>query len=129
MAPERLFHITYARNLPDIAKEGLVPGKPSLHASGIAHHLRNSIFLTSPDGVSFWYSNSEEAMIHVSDDPQSEGYTPVVLRVPKPGRGCEQDELGSDDANATAFRCKAKIPAIAGEKPTAGKVTVPHRPY
>lgn len=107
----KLFHITYERNLPGIAQDGLVPGHTSLYPSGLHHHLRGAIFLTSPDGVFFWYTNSEEAMIHVSDDPQADGYTPVVLRVPEPEHGCAYDELGTDDANAPAFRCVTSIPA------------------
>lgn len=104
----KLYHVTFERNLPSIAKRGLVPGSPAVMGAFVpGEHLEGAIFLTSADGLFYWYTNAEEAT--VLEEPRWEtGYTPVVLRTPEP-IGCAYDEVGTFDADAPAFRCETKI--------------------
>ena len=107
-----LYHVAPAYAIDGIAERGLVPGTRRSGMSGTIPlaHLEGAIFLTAADGLSFWYSRAEEAMVHESDNPHEEGHTPIVLRTPTPDE-CEEDELGTRDAGgAEAFRCQITIP-------------------
>lgn len=104
-----LYHVTPYHALSSIAERGLTPrGRSALSSTIPSAHLEGAVFLTEPDGVFFWYTRVEEAMFHVSDDPQEEGYTPVVLRTPT--IECPEDDLGTKDAGgAIAYRCAVTI--------------------
>ena len=110
-APEWLYHVTSYASLEPIAAHGLLPaGRSALSSTIPSDHLEGAIFLTEADGLNFWYQRAEEAMVHGSDDPREEGYTPVVLRTPFVQ--CEEDYLGSRDAGgAAAYRCEFELAA------------------
>jgi hypothetical protein len=107
--PTWMYHVTASANMPSIASRGLVPGSRSSISQTIpADHLDGVVFFTEASGVFFWYSRAEDAMVHTSEDPQGEGYTPVVLRTPF--FECDDDPLGSRDSGGhEAYRCDADV--------------------
>lgn len=109
---EHLYHVTFYNHLGDIAQDGLQPGRGrGIGGSFYDPHREGAIFLTSEDGVYFWGSRAEEWAQHNSDNIYEDGLAPVLLRVSANyENNCEYDELGSDDANADAYKCRTKIP-------------------
>jgi hypothetical protein len=71
------------------------------------------VFLTHPKGVLFWHSKAEQHASDQSDHPESEGLTPVVLRVPKNDvRKPKEDEIGTKDAGyVPAVKTSKKVAA------------------
>lgn len=99
-----VYHVTYSGSLPLIAQHGLQPDRGPGMGEQYDAHRKGAVFLTDPDGLSFWHERAEEWAHHRADDLLAEGVVPVVLRawteVP-----CELDEIGSHDANAPAWKC------------------------
>ena len=122
-----LYHCTYSGRLPGIVRHGLCPGqRGSIGNTAYDQHRKGGIFLTTGDGVIFWFGKLEEWANHYSDSPLEDGLTPFVLRVDiddlqqraqgeKPRKKiidmCKVDELGTRDASGLSLKCKAKIPA------------------
>ena len=80
MTPYDLYHVTYQRNLGNIAASGLRRGHS--HREGWqAQHSQGWVFLTEFDGIGFWYENMRRWANHNSDNPFEDGLTPVVVRV------------------------------------------------
>lgn len=105
-----VYHVTYSGLLPLIAEQGLQPDRGPSMGEKYETHRKGAVFLTDPAGLSFWHERAEEWALHRADDPVAEGFVPVVLRawtqVP-----CELDEIGSNDANAPAWKCLGVVPA------------------
>lgn len=102
-----LYHVTYAKNLPSIARQGLRPSAPaSLGGYAPKEHVRNAVFLTVPGGLWFWYGDALETAI--TDDHEGDTrFAPVVLRVPHVD--CPEDVFGTEEAGVPAYRCLAEI--------------------
>jgi len=107
-----LYHVTYLKNLSDIASSGLVPGSGGSlgQGAGYQEHSSGKTFLTEESGVSFWYSKGEAWADHNSDNPYDDELIPVVLRttftqseLEDADIRLEADKLGSRDAAADAF--------------------------
>lgn len=106
---QELYHVTFEGRLSRIADEGLLPGqRHALGSSTPRAHMHGVIFLTGPDGVPFWYHIAEQWAHNEADDPVSEGWIPVVLRVT--ACHCEEDDLGTRDSGHSAFKCAEAIP-------------------
>ena len=106
-----LYHVTYFSRLDGIARRGLRPGHGrSIGAAIYDTHRKGAIFLTEKSGVGFWAERAEQWAVDQSDDPLGDGLVPVVLRVPDIDE-CEEDEPGTRDARADAWRCTASIAA------------------
>ena len=105
---ETYFHCTYAKNLPGIAKRGLVPSPAPGLLRAVAKNHRG-VYLTEPGGILFWFGRLEAWAFHDSDDAYEEGLVPVVLKVNTSCRLIE-DELGTEHARARAAVCPRPIP-------------------
>jgi hypothetical protein len=107
-----VYHVTFYNRLGAIASGGLMPiggmHGSALGKGGYAGHSQGKVFVTERDGISFWYGRAEDAANDSSDDVLVEGYTPVVLRMPKP-KGMKLDEAGTDDAGYDAWYVKKAI--------------------
>ena len=104
-----LYHVTYSGRLAGIAGAGLIPGAAeSIGGQTYAGHRKGAIFLTEPDGLSFWHEKAEEWAHHRSDDLLEDGLIPVVLRV-WPDVECKHDEPGTRDAGSTAWKCLGRV--------------------
>ena len=100
-----LYHITWYRSLPGIATRGLVAsGGEGIAPRGSSYATYSSgrIFATEREGIPFWYGRAEDHAQDRTDDPFKDGFTPVVLRFPRPRR-MALDEIGSEDARADAY--------------------------
>lgn len=101
-----LYTVTYWKNLPLIAKYGLLPGsKAAMGAGGYAGHSRGRLFFTGPGGVDFWYDRAKSHAEDASDDPREDGLAPVVLRVPLSAFSSplSTDDAGTRDASHQAW--------------------------
>lgn len=112
-----LFHVTFYNRLGAIAEHGLVPGRGRGIGGEIYDtHRQGAIFLTEADGIYFWGSKAEEWAQNQSDDLLEDGLAPVLLRIDTETLDfdyedvCEEDEIGTKDARATAWKCAAVIP-------------------
>jgi len=102
-----LYHVTYHGRLPSIAEEGLTTGQArSIGGPAYDEHVRGRLFLTEPEGVSFWMHRAENHAEANSDDPFGDGYVPVALRVSPDcfeNAELERDEHGTRDALVDAW--------------------------
>jgi len=125
---EDLYHCTYSGRLPNIVRHGLIPDQEiGLTPKSLDQHRKSGIFLTTDQGVKFWFGGLVDwVKEHRRDDSFKEGLAPVVLRVSasqlqrrvdgqKSKREiiekCKVDELGTRDARHLAFKCNVNIPA------------------
>ena len=91
------YHITYLRNVPSIAKNGLLANSvTSLGKGGHLEYSRDKIFLTEESGIPFWFQRMEEHAENDFDDILTAKAIPVVLRFAWPNQ-IEWDERGSED--------------------------------
>jgi len=111
-----LYHVTYAANLPSIAKHGLVPGERSNYSGGYEGHSKGRIFLTEEDGVSYWYQRMIDLAEHNSDNPLEDLLVPVVLAIDTEDLQfypdelpIEEDKVGTRDALAQAWFTREPI--------------------
>ncbi len=105
---ETYYHCTFSRNLPGIAKRGLVPSElPNMSRRVVGNH--RGVYLTERGGMHFWFSKLAQWAWHDSRDPRRDGLVPVVLKVSTSCRLIE-DEKGSRDASARAAVCPRPIP-------------------
>jgi len=106
------YHVTFANRLSGIAERGLVPvgGREGsfMGRGGYAGYGDGKIFFTAKHGIGFWYHKAEQAATDLSDDPFSDGYTPVVLRAPMP-KSVHEDTDGTLDAGHRAFYSYAAV--------------------
>jgi len=93
-----LYHVTYFRNIPSIATDGLV------RSSGLRTNFADKsawcegkVFLTTHDGVGYWYNIFENLASHYADSPLDEGFVPVVLKIL-----VEKDDLDLHDDREAA---------------------------
>lgn len=104
-----LYHVTFFRRLPGIARRGLISGAaPSIGGTSLDEHRRGAIFLTVYGGLPFWQERAAGWAYHYADDLYGEGYIPVVLRVRDEGvlvDACDTDVPGTEDAGAYAVKC------------------------
>ncbi len=102
-----LYHTTYARNLPSIAKHGLRPAAKAALMRAAPGNIRG-VYLSSAEGVPFWFRKLVDWAQHDSDDPVGDGMVPVVLRVTTT---CDtvEDTVGSRDAMSDAVVCSRPI--------------------
>jgi hypothetical protein len=102
-----LYHVTYYGRLADIAEEGLAPNRSrSIGSPAYDAYAKGRIFLTEPDGVSFWMHRAENFAEASSDDPLEDGLVPVALRVKDEcfdNAELDVDEPGTRDASADAW--------------------------
>lgn len=106
-----LYHVTFYNLLDAIEGEGLRPGSGRGIGSAVYDtHREGAIFLTDAGGVHFWASRAEDFAQDRSEDLLSDGLVPVLLRMPEAAaRNCEDDEIGSDDSNHDAYKCRSSI--------------------
>jgi hypothetical protein len=105
---EYLYHVTTARRLPLIRKNGLVPGMPS-QFENYSDYSRGKVFFCEKGGVSFWKSKVEDHEEANHDRPSRV----VVLRVP---RSALEDQLqndgrGTEDSRSPSYYVTSKVPA------------------
>jgi hypothetical protein len=98
-------HVTYENRLPTIAERGLLPivtaGGPQMARMGIVDLERGEVYLTSRQGVAYWYAQAQREGEKIAPAGKY-GYVPVVLRMPMP-QDIEPDISGSDLASAPAW--------------------------
>lgn len=102
-----LYHTTYARNLPSIAKHGLRPAAKAALMRAAPGNIRG-VYLSSAEGVPFWFGKLVDWARHDSDNPVEDGMVPVVLRVTTTC-GTVEDAIGSRDAMSDAVVCSRPI--------------------
>lgn len=99
---EWAYHITYARNLPAIAQDGLDPkAQTGLSAPGYLGHSKNKTFFTDYEGIAHWYWEAEQGAENQSDDVYSDAMVPVVLAFPWPQEFIEDEASGYESAYYT----------------------------
>jgi hypothetical protein len=110
------YHATHLHNLAGIAAHGLQPGSGrSAFGGGYGGHSRGRVFLSDLKGVRFWLSKMEQIANDSSDftdDEESAGWQPVVLRVDVEGAtggDVYDDKPGQRDSGADAFYVEATI--------------------
>lgn len=124
-----LYHVTFYRNLPKIAVQGLRPGGPGSMGRGGGYdtHSKGKVFLTTFSGLRFWHMRAEEHASNMADDLLGEGVIPVVLRVPE--MAAEDDPLGNrDSVSGKSLMTTEAIPANLIEI-YSGSRWVPVRSY
>jgi len=112
-----LYHVTFCRNLKAIARRGLRPGSksgitddPSYGVPSMRDMARKAVFLSSANGVPFWfYSVVSIAQESTRRNASIEGWVPVILRVPPPNARVK-DEIGTRDAKAIAYLAEGGVP-------------------
>lgn len=108
-----VYHTTFYRALPNIAKHGLRKGAKGMLI--FAPGNDEGVYVSDFEGVRFWYGKAVDFAEYSSDDPVKEGLVPFVLRAHLPNggvsRACKRDELGSRDSYAQAWVCAVPIPA------------------
>lgn len=111
MDNDYLYHVTFAGSLGGIAEHGLLPGTGhSRFGGGYGEHSAGWVFVTEPDGVFFWHSRMEQSVTPIEDV----GEVPVVLRyMPTAAEEdeLEEDEIGTRDARAAAYKVPGGIEA------------------
>ena len=114
MTVDAFYHVTFYNRLPSIARNGIRPhSRESIGGAGLGEYKRGRIFITSPEGVSFWFERADSWAYDSSDDQLGEGWFPVVLRLPVPESfmdDCHIDRIGTREARAEAWACEATIP-------------------
>jgi hypothetical protein len=108
-----LYHVTFFKNMPSIAAEGLKPGAGSSIGQGAGYkdHSTGNVFLTEFNGVIFWYGKAEDWAEHSSDNVYEDELVPVVLRIFLDDESLSEDELGFKDSGYNeAFKTKQGIP-------------------
>lgn len=103
-----LYHVTYLIRLSSILESGLRPGRSETFGSGYGFHAKGRVFLTDPDGVSFWASKYEDQANHLTDNPE-EGWVPVVLEVDVDGLKLLVDKIGSKDSWSESYYVEKAI--------------------
>lgn len=92
-----LYHVTWCRNLPGIARYGLRPGAARCIGSpGYDFHCAQGVFLTEAESVPYWYHKARDFAQHGSDDYLGDGVVPVVLSVVRPSPLIPDDEAPYD---------------------------------
>ena len=111
-----LYHVTYAANLPGIAKRGLEPSGRSNYGGGYDGHSKGRIFLTEEDGIDYWYQRMINLAEHNSDNPLEDLLVPVVLAIDTEDAQfypdelpIEEDTVGTRDALAQAWFTREPI--------------------
>jgi len=98
-----VYHLTYFNNLDSIESVGLIPTfGGALGRGGYAEHSAGKLFVTSKEGIPFWYDRLEQHAHDLSDDVRETGHIPVVLRFMAP-RGMVHDEPGIKDSRQESF--------------------------
>lgn len=100
-----IYHVTYIKNLDNIASSGLTPNAESgIGGPALAGHKAGKVFLTDAGGVSFWLNRAEQFAYHNSDNPGEDGLVPVVLRMREQADWkLKLDDVGTDDSGSEAF--------------------------
>jgi hypothetical protein len=102
------YHVTYAMNLPGIARRGLVPGGGqgvSIRNTSLAAYSKQGVFLTLDTGVAFWVNHLASG-IGPRTIRNALPWVPVVLRIPAHER-TRRDPLGERDTGLPAFWTRA----------------------
>lgn len=103
-----LYHVTWTGALDSIARQGLLPGVRSNFGGGYEGHARGRTFLTSFEGLFYWYSKFQDLADHHSDNPVEDQLVPVVLAV-EVEHEVHPDPLGTRDALAPAWFTTAPV--------------------
>lgn len=110
-AQNTYYHITYAKNLPGIASNGLVPGRGSNFGGGYSGHSSGRIFLSGFRSIRFWIEKLWNVAEHSSDSPVEDGWIPVALKVTLPDEVASfLDEAGARDSRGDAVYIEERIP-------------------
>lgn len=106
---EFYYHVTTHAAARDIIRNGLIPGAGQMFTAGLyPAHARGRVFLTEVDGVNFWREKVEQQLQHAYDKPPAV----AVVRIPKSAvQGAQVDEIGSEDARATAYFVEGTVAA------------------
>lgn len=114
MSSKYLYHATFARNLPGIARKGLLPGS-GRNFPGYRHHASGRAFFTVRDGAGCWWSKLSDVAFaqNEPEDIVRELYVPVLLRVLEKTvhrLGVMSDPIGTQDCgHEEAFYIKASV--------------------
>ena len=150
-----LYHVTLARGLPGIAKGGLRPSRHSGVGFWQKSHLKDAIFLSSPEVLPWWYGQVVSTVLGWWSDgtlppetgeipwevtPVKKRLVPVTLRMAAPI--CDLDLWGIQGTevqtvadlrrmgarHGPSYRCETSVPAGAIDVWT-GSAWVPVRDY
>lgn len=115
---EYLYHVTFARNLPGIAKRGLVPGHGRTFSGGAYEsYASGKIFFTIQEGVFCWWGKLEQVAIDNNEprDIIDRLQIPVVIRASEDAvKNREVDPEGYKDCGyRNAYSTKHRVPASA----------------
>jgi len=102
------YHVTYAVNLPGIARSGLVPGGGqgvSIDNTSLAAYSKQGVFLTLDTGVAFWVNHLASG-IYNKQLKNALPWVPIVLRIPA-HEHTRKDTLGERDTGLPAFWTRA----------------------
>lgn len=106
------YHVTFYNRLGTICERGILPvagmASSSMGKGGYAGHSQGKAFLTEHSGVDYWYDRAEQVALDSADDWLAEGFTPVVLRVPRVEEK-KVDASGSEDAGHDAWYVTREI--------------------
>lgn len=112
-----LYHVTVSGRLAGIEARGLRKNQ-GRSIGGMAYdgHRQGRIFLTSGEGVGYWFGKARDFAFDGCENVLEEGCVPVVLRINVralwlEGIATEVDPHGAQDAGADAFYVTKTIPA------------------
>ena len=99
-----VYHVTYLKDLPGIRRKGLRSGSGSTFGGGYTGYSTGKLFLTSWEGVEFWFNKYAELAEGNSDNLIEDGYIPIVLSTEDFERAdFHKDAPGSRDALAESY--------------------------
>jgi len=92
------YHVTYAKNIPSIARHGLIRNaRPNWNRGQYNIHSQQGIFVTTPKNVRYWVERFENLAEHNSDDIYKDGLVPIILRFSTLGDTREDNMLTTGD--------------------------------
>lgn len=101
-SPDVAYHVTYLRNLDDIAENGIVPGGGEAGGAKFLYHSRGRSFFSDKAGLPHWFDLMSNRAADMSDNAYESGHVPVVLRFPSPMQA-QEDEMGAHESGAGAW--------------------------
>jgi len=108
-AQSTYYHVTYLKNLSNIAREGLVPGRPSNFGPGYSGYSQGKLFFSDAGSVRFWAIRLGDLADNESDNPIEDGLIPVPLKVDLRA-DIYSDEIGTRDSQGRSIYITQQIP-------------------
>lgn len=104
------FHVTTYDRLPDIAEDGLVPGRGrGIGSAAYDAHRKGHVFLADADDLDRWHSLAERWAEYATDKPCEEDIIPVVLRVAIDEDALEVDDVARREGAYGSWKYKGDI--------------------